>query len=283
MVIFCALDYLLQCRGVFGKRIPAFSRSENKRLRFAGDERLLNLNVTGLFEPIEMRTEIAVGQFQQLAQSGEVDALTLIQTYERRHDLQPNRLVNDIIKLRHFSPPSYAYVQTGPQKSSASHYRHPKAIIRGQKIETHQRHARHGKPKYDHEGASEPKTHYDIGKHGCCADKRVALHAAKRSQQKQPDHDVDKQQNPQCGDAPAETFGRIVSKRGLGMEEPADDSGSHAPDDSHRDEYLPGVRDVEMGGCICDDPKYTPQYQYGIRISRRDSSPGLNHDILNGR
>ena len=82
MVVLLALDYLLQRRDVFSKRIPAFPRGENKRLRFAGDEYLLDLNVTGLFKLIEMRTEIAVGQFQQLAQGGEVDALVLIQAYE---------------------------------------------------------------------------------------------------------------------------------------------------------------------------------------------------------
>jgi hypothetical protein len=119
------------------KSVPALSRGAYESLRFTSDEGLVDLDIACLFELTQVRTEVAVGQLQQFPQVSEVDLLVLIEADERRHDLQPNRLMDGIIKLSHFLPPSQPYIKACTQKRSAPYHCHPETIVGREKVITH--------------------------------------------------------------------------------------------------------------------------------------------------
>src|SRR5262245_51653288 len=71
-------------------------------LRLALLEALLDHDITGPLERIEMSAEIAVGGAHQPLEPDELDrTLPCCQCVERGHDPQPHRLVNDLVAATH--------------------------------------------------------------------------------------------------------------------------------------------------------------------------------------
>jgi hypothetical protein len=81
--------------------VTAFARGLDERTRLAGNKRLFNLHVSRTFKLGKVRSEVAVCKVQNLPQMYEIDLLAAFKGDKRRHYLQPNRLMYNIIKFSH--------------------------------------------------------------------------------------------------------------------------------------------------------------------------------------
>ena len=80
----------------------AFRCDGQERFRAPVDKRLLDSQVTRLFQCHQMCAEIAVGQAELRFEKREVNLLTRCQLAQRGHDLQPGRLMDNGIQLSHW-------------------------------------------------------------------------------------------------------------------------------------------------------------------------------------
>jgi hypothetical protein len=92
----------------------ASERSPSLRTGFYGgagpsaDEGLGHFDVAGARQMIEMRAEVAVGRAGQFLEMCEVEALIArVAGGERRHDAQPDGLVDDLVGTVHRSGPPH--------------------------------------------------------------------------------------------------------------------------------------------------------------------------------
>ena len=73
----------------------------HRGLRLPADKGLIHRNIAGLGKRLDMGAEIAVGGAGQLFQFGEFQPRGYRQRVQRRHDPQPQRLVDDVVELGH--------------------------------------------------------------------------------------------------------------------------------------------------------------------------------------
>src|SRR5215831_669525 len=100
------VDDLPQIGDVLGESAAAGRTHAHARLRLALLEALLDHDVAGLLERIEMRAEIAIGRPDQRLEPCELDCSLLRRNrVEGGHDLQPHGLMNDLVGTVHCDTP----------------------------------------------------------------------------------------------------------------------------------------------------------------------------------
>ncbi len=97
-------DDLLQGRDMAGEGAAAGRARGHRGLRLLADKGLVDRDIAGLGQGLDMRAEIAVGGAGQLLQSGEFQPDRIRQRVQRRHDPQPQRLMDDVVEFGHHSP-----------------------------------------------------------------------------------------------------------------------------------------------------------------------------------
>ena len=73
----------------------------NPRARTVGGEVLFHRDIARLLQGLDMGAQIAFGSIGQSLQPHEFDLAARGQRFQRRHDLQPHRLMNEIVGLFH--------------------------------------------------------------------------------------------------------------------------------------------------------------------------------------
>jgi hypothetical protein len=86
-----------QISHVLGERAAPGRRRLDARLRFLADEELLDGDVAGLLQRLEMGA-IAVGGADQPFEAGEFELRVRRQHAERGHDLEAHRLADDFVR-----------------------------------------------------------------------------------------------------------------------------------------------------------------------------------------
>jgi len=101
-----AVEDLAQVGDVLGERAAASRAHAHARLRLAPLEAFLDRDVARLLQRLQVGAEVAVGRAHQPLEPGELDRRAARrQRVERRHDLQPHGLVNDVIAVAHRATP----------------------------------------------------------------------------------------------------------------------------------------------------------------------------------
>src|SRR5690242_3147330 len=74
-------------------------------LRLLADKKFLDGDIARALERIEMRAEIAIGGADQPLQAREFERRLRMQHIERRHDLEPHRLMDGLVRTVHRDQP----------------------------------------------------------------------------------------------------------------------------------------------------------------------------------
>src|ERR1700761_9494143 len=100
-----AVDQVAQVGDVALEGGAAGGGQRNAGAGLAVREVLLDLDVAGVLEGREMGAEVAVGRLEQRLQAGKLDLVAARQGVQGRHDLQPQRLVDDLVGAHGSDPP----------------------------------------------------------------------------------------------------------------------------------------------------------------------------------
>jgi hypothetical protein len=94
--------------------------------RPSADEGLGHFHISRARNMIEIRAEVAVGRPGQFLEVGEVEALVARTAgFERRHDAQPDGLVDDLVRAVHRSgPPHPEAAENDPSPGDGKRFRH---------------------------------------------------------------------------------------------------------------------------------------------------------------
>src|SRR5206468_10768522 len=94
-------DDLAQRRHVAGEGAAPGGSGGHRGLRLLANEGFRHGDITCLRQRFDVSAEIAVGGTGEFLQPGEVKPLRIRQRDERRHDPQPQWLVDDVVELSH--------------------------------------------------------------------------------------------------------------------------------------------------------------------------------------
>ena len=98
-------DDLLQGRDMAGEGAAALRGRGHRGLRLLADKGLVDRDVAGPRQRLDMGAEIAVGRAGQLLQPGKFEPAAGRQRVQRGHDPQPQWLMDDIVEFGHrFNP-----------------------------------------------------------------------------------------------------------------------------------------------------------------------------------
>src|SRR5580658_25930 len=86
--------------------VPARWGRPHPCLRLLADEQLFDGDIAGFLQRLEMGAEIAVGRADQRSEPSEIELGLGIEHIERGHDLEPHRLMNDVVGRRHQRAPT---------------------------------------------------------------------------------------------------------------------------------------------------------------------------------